>query len=280
MPRKQVIKHHLSRAFGMLRGLRGAPGALPILLYHSVNAKYDPVINPITPELFEAHLRYLKAHHRVLPLRTVVEALENGRTLPANAVSITFDDGYADNYDVVFPLLKKYRIPATIFVVSGFVDGTDPLNESSGWKPLSWAQIREMMDSGLVEIGGHTHSHPVLSELDDFDAWNEVSRCKQVLESRLQSEVAYFAYPYGQGFQIHPASVAAAQALGFKAAFSTFWRSSHSPFRPFLINRVLTTNTDSVDTLRRKLRGDYDYIYYLRKWRAAMFRLRRGRGVV
>jgi len=106
------------RLFG--RGIR-------ILFYHRVEkapAKPDALgRRPLAATEFDRHLRHLRRFWRVIGLEEAAEALASNRPLPSNAVVITFDDGYRDNYTVALPRLEKYKLPATIFVVSGAVDG-------------------------------------------------------------------------------------------------------------------------------------------------------------
>ncbi len=90
-------------------------------MYHRFSRESNPY--KISAGEFAAHLEYLSKHNRVLSLSETVDCLKNEKPLPPNAAVITIDDGYADAYDVAFPLLKKYAMPATLFAVTDFVDG-------------------------------------------------------------------------------------------------------------------------------------------------------------
>jgi peptidoglycan/xylan/chitin deacetylase (PgdA/CDA1 family) len=90
-----------------------------ILTYHRFS--FEPSASKISGGEFAAHLEYLSKYNRVLPLPEVFEYLENGKSLPSNTTVITIDDGYADAFDVAFPLLKKYDFPATVYAVTEFV---------------------------------------------------------------------------------------------------------------------------------------------------------------
>jgi peptidoglycan/xylan/chitin deacetylase (PgdA/CDA1 family) len=91
-----------------------------ILTYHRFGEDEAGLKTPSA--VFEAQLQYLSARYRVVPLSSVAEALREGRGIPAGVAAITIDDGYADAYEIAFPLLCKYNLPATLFVVTGFVD--------------------------------------------------------------------------------------------------------------------------------------------------------------
>ncbi len=276
---KKRIKRLLATAYGTRNGSTARGLAVPVLCYHSVNSVPNPESDPITPERFEQHLAYLKANHTVVPLASLVEAIREGGRLPHDAVAITFDDGYRDNFEVAYPLLKKYGTPATMFVVTGFVDGVVDLNGCPGWEPMSWEQIRDLDASPLVEIGAHSHTHAILSELDDLAAADEVRLSASRLEEELGHAVSLFAYPFGQGRHISHAAVQAVQDTGFVGACSTFWRTEHPFSKPFLIGRVMVGGDDDDKTLKAKLEGRYDYIDFIQRGGALVSRALTGKGV-
>ena len=91
---------------------------------------------------------------------------------------LTFDDGYEDFYTQVYPILRQYELPAMLFVTTGFVDEGIPYpmisNPDSDVKRVTWAMLGEMAESGLVTLGAHTHTHPVLTELTNGQIEEEV----------------------------------------------------------------------------------------------------------
>ena len=91
-----------------------------ILTYHRFAE--TEIEGRVSASQFSAHLEFLKANYRVLPLAEIVENLREGKSLPDNAAAITIDDGYKDVYDVAFPVLKQFEIPATVFVITDFLD--------------------------------------------------------------------------------------------------------------------------------------------------------------
>jgi peptidoglycan/xylan/chitin deacetylase (PgdA/CDA1 family) len=103
---------------------------LSILIYHRVLSQPDP-LRPGEPDAagFDWQMRLLAEHCVVLPLREAVSRLQAGR-LPRRACCITFDDGYADNLTVALPILEKYRLPATVFVATGYLDGGRMFNDA------------------------------------------------------------------------------------------------------------------------------------------------------
>ena len=102
---------------------------LSVLAYHRVLAEHDPLLSgePSAAE-FEQRMRWVKANFDVLPLGEAVRALREDR-LPRRSLSITFDDGYADNYRIALPILRRLGLPATFFVATGFLDGGCMFND-------------------------------------------------------------------------------------------------------------------------------------------------------
>ena len=107
------------------RGVRavplGAPRQAMILTYHRFGRQEGGV--RISAQAFAQQLAYLKAHYRPVPLSQLAAWLSSDKPIPSRLAAVTIDDGYHDAYDVAFPLLRKYRVPATVFVVSDFVEG-------------------------------------------------------------------------------------------------------------------------------------------------------------
>ncbi|MBR3296637.1 MAG: polysaccharide deacetylase family protein [Firmicutes bacterium] len=126
---------------------------LTILMYHHVVKDGEPVSSvSVTEEKFENDLKYISesGYTTLLPSDLAALAQTDGARLPEKAVMITFDDGYRSNYELAFPLLQKYGCKASIALITANIDaGMDFF--------LSWDMCRVMADSGLVEIGSHTH---------------------------------------------------------------------------------------------------------------------------
>lgn len=110
---------------------RSNEGLLTTLIYHRVLPQDDP-LRPGEPdaELFSRQMAFLAKHFTVMPLLDAVEAMQR-RMLPKRACCITFDDGYADNLTVALPILERYRLPATVFVATGYLDGGRMFNDAA-----------------------------------------------------------------------------------------------------------------------------------------------------
>lgn len=97
-----------------------------ILYYHRVNDDNDPFFDSISPHVFEDHMRYVARHYKVATLPEIMRHLAEGSSAET-LVGITFDDGYRDNFEHAFPILRRYGLPATIFLATGSIDCGEPL---------------------------------------------------------------------------------------------------------------------------------------------------------
>ncbi len=169
---------------------------LAILMYHYVENVTDvrDTIRKslsITPNEFESQITTLINNgYEFINLTILAEFFEGKITLPAKAVIITFDDGYADFYTDALPILRKYNVPAVLFMVSGFLDMTHNY--------LTKEQLKEIAGSGFVEIGAHGIHHLNMNFFDNTTITSEIVQSKSDLEKLLGTPVKHFAYPYGE----------------------------------------------------------------------------------
>jgi len=163
---------------------------VPVLMYHSVDEKAQETKLSVSPANFERQMKFLsEREYNVVTLQELVETIEKGRGFPARTVAITFDDGYENNYTCAFPVIRKYNIPVTIFVIMDKVG-------REGY--LSWRQIREMTESGLVSIGSHTFNHAYLPGVSDKGRLRiEIFKSKQLVRMLTGQENIFFSYPLG-----------------------------------------------------------------------------------
>lgn len=193
-----------------------------VLMYHRVidltaAEKKDLLTTQlaVAPADFTQELQYLKDNgYTVLRSGDIAAAARNRTPLPEKAVAITFDDGYADNFTQVYPILKKFNMPATIFVVTGDID-----------KPgyLSWANIAAMRP--LVDFQSHTITHPDLSKITPTQLQKELTGAKTDLDTHLKSTTTALAYPAGD---FNAAVIAATRTAGYQYG----WKKSGGPMTP------------------------------------------------
>jgi peptidoglycan/xylan/chitin deacetylase (PgdA/CDA1 family) len=172
---------------------------LPILMYHQVLdrqpalAKFN--LHVLATDL-EKQLQFLRDHG----FETIVFEDLLTKRIPQKPIILTFDDGYENNYRFLFPLLKKYKTKAVIYILADRKHKTNfwdkPLGEAEHTL-LKPAQILEMQKSGLVEFGSHSFNHSRLTLLKKIEQERQIAGSKKVLEAFLKKSVFSFAYPYG-----------------------------------------------------------------------------------
>lgn len=166
---------------------------IPILMYHYVREvaeELDPMgfRLSVTPERFAEQMEWLHDNdYTPVRLDQLAACLRNTEPCPDRLVALTFDDGYEDSASAALPILKRYRFPATFFIVPAFVD-------QPGY--MSWEQIEQLRDNGM-EIGSHTLIHADLTGLSVEAARHEIEASRAFLEERLGVPVRSFCYPAG-----------------------------------------------------------------------------------
>lgn len=166
---------------------------ISVLAYHSVGLNSSSY--SVGTAEFRRQMDYLVKNYRVVSLDEILDFLEGKRRLPKKSVAITFDDGYLDNYVNAYPCLKKYRLPATIFVATAYLQKKMLLGDV--YLPmLGWEEIEEIIQ-GNINIGAHTANHLDLSRIDLDGAEKEILESKIVIQKRIRRNVDYFAYPFG-----------------------------------------------------------------------------------
>lgn len=169
--------------------LKDNVAGIPILYYHSVEESEDNELK-ISPEKFRGQLKYLKDNNYVsLTLQELQHYIIDNKPIPKNSVVITFDDGYKDNYDNAYPILKEFGYTATIFVITGLID-KDP-------NYLNSNHIKEMSKNG-IEIGSHSINHENLLEISKENKIETITKSKQDLEKLIEKPVISIAYPFGK----------------------------------------------------------------------------------
>jgi peptidoglycan/xylan/chitin deacetylase (PgdA/CDA1 family) len=239
-----------------------------VLMYHRFSNV--EVKQKVSSAIFEQQIIELKNNFNVHPLSRICELIRQRQPLPHHCISLTIDDGYDDFHDIAYPILKKYKIPATVYVTSDFIDrklwlwpdkiayilkntGAKALtytlpdnttrtlslltvsDRDSAWSvlndhclsigheersifihqlsldlavtvgaepeldyaPMSWSAVRELSNNG-IEIGAHSRTHPVLSNLGRDRLLEEIKGSKKRIEQFISRPVTAFCYPNGQ----------------------------------------------------------------------------------
>ena len=267
----------LARLTGPARGPRPR-----VLMYHSVD-RSGSVIS-VSPERFCQQMQWL----RVWGWKTLTLSEVFGPSRPewGRAVVLTFDDGFANFYTEVFPLLRQFGMAATVFLVTDFVGGRaewnardrdvvegivaslpaavgdraahlDRLVRMAREPMLSWSQIREMAKAG-IEFGGHTASHPFLPHLPPARTEEEIRRSMAALADALETAPRFFAYPYGADT---PEAHACLRAIGCVAAFiADPAERGGGPLDPLAVPRVGIPGWQDKADFRFRLSRGFDLL--------------------
>ena len=223
--------------------MHSAPG-VPVLNYHQVEDKDG---NPLTlwQDQFEAQMAYLAAEgYTTITIDEMMDAHEHGTPLPEKPVVITFDDGYADNYEYAYPILKKYGFKATIFLIYDFTN-TYP-------NYLTWDQISEMKASGLIRFESHTMTHANLAELASADELrHEIADSHDLLSEKLGYDMQYIAYPGGR---VNPQIEEITRAAGYRGGFTVHYGLSTPSEGAYQMDRIPIFGANMHTLTRFKLR--------------------------
>jgi len=228
-----------------------------VLCYHqfvknSVFGKNDTY--KISTGMFEEHLKFIRDNgYHVITMDDYLQFIDGKKELPEKSVMITIDDGYEGVYKGAYPLLLKYKFPATIFIYREFIR-TD---ETSAQGSLTVAQILEMKKSGLIGVGSHSYSHMTLTRRGsrndhDYLAFldHEIVESKKAMEDMLGLTLDTMAYPYGAySFETN----AFVKKAGFRAGFSVVPSYNTAGTDRFLLRRTIIYNTTNVSRLRKIL---------------------------
>ncbi len=194
-----------------------------IICYHRINNSKDSYLRPTKVSDFERQMRYISELFNPVPLEQVMMHFRNKTPLRPRSIAVTFDDGYCDNYENAFPILKRYGIPATIFLTTSYIgNGEIPRWDKGHYDDektlmLSWKQVREMNDNG-ISFGSHTLTHPFLTRISQHQAEEEIRLSKEIIEQQTARPVTSLAYPSGD---FSPEIEAIAEESGYLSAVTT-----------------------------------------------------------
>lgn len=206
---------------------------VPILLYHYVEYVKDSKDTirkslDITPNIFEKQIQtLLENSYTPIFIDELANYLLDKAKLPAKPIILTFDDGYADFYTDVLPLLEKYKVKATIYVIPGFWDKINYMSKEQIQAVASY--------SAIVEIASHTLHHINLKYTKAELARKEIIESKTQLEQLIGKDVNNFAYPYG-GF--NEDTIKFVQDAGYKTAASVVAGSYQSVDNRYFLYRL------------------------------------------
>jgi len=207
-----------------------------IFCYHRLVDKIRYPGTEITPAAFEAEMKELKDRGiTVISMQDLLAWKRSEKNIPPRCAVVTFDDGWKSQYEVAWPIMKKFGYPLTLFIYTEGVRG----GTLGGGEAITWEQLADMRDNG-VDIQAHSATHQDLREGHsvmvvepggkrsrkkltgaDYEKWvqNEVVGCKELLEQRLGIKVNCYAVPFGN-YNEHVKELA--RNAGYEAMFTVY----------------------------------------------------------
>ncbi len=224
----------------------GEAAIVPILMYHHLadlprDATELEQTWTVAPHNFDEQMQLLvERGFRTITMAQLVAHLRDRQPLPSKPIIISFDDGWAEQYAVAFPILKKYGLGGTFFVY------TNPLDRKQF---LSWTQIEEMAAAGM-DFQAHSLTHPHLRTLAPEVAYREIAESKSILEKRLGKPVVAFSYPFGE---YNDAVIQMVKRAGFSSAVTLAAGYKQRIDELFTLHRIRVSYNDSLADFAKRL---------------------------
>ena len=243
--------------------------ALPIIMYHSVlkdTSKSGKYV--ITPDAFERDLKFLQSSgYTAVFMSDVIDYVKSGKELPPKPIVLTFDDGHLNNKTYILPLLEKYNQKAVISIVGEYTQRfSDSPDENPSYAYMSWKNVREVIDSGRVEIQNHSYNmhslgrrkgtHKIKGESSEHyrgEFVSDVERMQKACGENLGYVPNVFTYPFGS---ISLESCDYLKEIGFSATLSCGEGMNYITDDPeclFLLKRCIRTDTRSVEQILNEM---------------------------
>ncbi len=240
-----------------------------IIAYHGFGERGEPPSAWVLPlQQLEAQLAWLRRQgYSFIGLDEYLAHRRQHRLPPPRAVVVTIDDGYAD-LPQALPILRRSGVPATVFLVSRQVGGTntwDRRGAQTGRPLLDWDEIRELDRNGM-EFGAHSRNHRRLADLSASDMDDEIGGSREDLEHELGHPVTAFAYPFGE---VTPEITAAVGRAGFTAGLASRPAVNAAAQPDLQLQRIVVRGTDSLLKFALVLQtGDARWMrrFAIRRW--------------
>lgn len=221
-----------------------------ILLYHRVDdVKHDPHLLSVSKANFYQQIKFLSEHYKLVTMNELVDLKRKKEPLN-RYVAITFDDGYVDNFLNALPVLQEFNVPATIFVVAGQIDSSEPyywekeVEKADVGRAVRVDELKKMVDTGLIEIGSHTINHPHLSHESVAVQREEILKSKLMIEKKIGFKISGFSYPFGGYQDATSKTVAIVKEAGYNYACMAFGGNTFFSSDEFQLPRQIVRNWD------------------------------------
>ena len=236
---------------------------IPILMYHEVcpeetKANLQSKIQHsfvLTTEQFEQQMGFLaESGFSSITLNELIAAISGPQLteIKPNSIVVTFDDGFAGNFHHALPILKRYGLCATFFVI---------VNKVGCQFMMGWDELKALRDAGM-SVQSHAMNHILMAKLDDQETMRELFDSKQAIENRLAAPVHYISLPNGSYHRRYPSL---AKAVGYLGGCTSDVGYCDANSNPYLLNRISITSRYSLQDFAKTVSGDSTFIERMRK---------------
>lgn len=230
-------------------------------MYHAVTRTEvrDGMQMSVSAAQFAAQMASLRALDiEVVSLAEGALRLRNG--FDRLAVSVVFDDGFVGVYDQACEILATHRIPATIFVTTGWIgQSAFPGGDRLLGRPLTWNEVRALIESGTCSVGSHGSTHAVLARLSAPEIDMELRRSRDAITGETGHQPRHFAYPFGTYGTYDARTRRAVRTAGFDLACTTVWGRNGRSADPLELRRLRVSWCDSPREVSKSLAGCYEW---------------------
>lgn len=214
------------------------PKGVPVLMYHMVGPDEDNDA-VIREDLFRAQMKLLKEKgFHPISMQQLYDYMTAGKGLPPKPVVLNFDDGYKDTYTIVYPIMKEYNFPFTVYVNPGDV-GTR----------LTWDELKEMSEGGAT-ISNHGYDHVRMRELTPEQQKANIVKAQEALQEKLGRINTWFCYPYGSVTADTPA-IAKDAGILLGVTMNPGW--THVGDDPYAVHRIWIGNAVDLEHFEERI---------------------------
>lgn len=226
------------------------PKGIRILCYHEVTENRAPHdIYTLSLQEFEKQIALIREEgYNVISLKDLLYLMHGSGKTSSRLILLTFDDGFKGFYSLAYPVLKRYGYPAVLFITTGYINRDRRF--------MTWDDIYELKEEGLVDFGAHGVLHISLIKATHATAVNELRKSKEEIEAKLSVVVEAFSYPYGTYNEFVKSLT---KDAGFKLGFTARFGINTSSTDLFELRRITIFSSDSLSDFRKKLLGAYDW---------------------
>ncbi len=224
---------------------------VPILVYHKIDPRLEWGITRVSPIQFERQIDFLaRTGYQTISFR---DLFQNDFSNPnQKKIILTFDDAYQSIYQFAFPILKKYKFIATLFIISDFVGSDNRWDINLGWrkfKHLDWNEINLLVQDGW-ELGSHSSTHPDLRKCSEERLRQELAFSKHEIKAETGQESVIFSYPFGR---YNTRIIQSVKEAGYQGACTMHYHQFGSDLDPYQLPRQGVYLWDSLSDFKAKL---------------------------